>query len=141
MIQGMAPELRHGFTTQGQPWRLGSSLSHLLGNIEDLRRSSSLSGLGSRFSSCSGWMDAELNRVRAINSPRKPWLKGEAEPPRKRARPAGLGPWASRPGLFLRRSCSPFLCGLLASSRVYVLHVCAPWDVVIFEISSSLGLG
>jgi hypothetical protein len=28
----MAPELHHGFTTQGQPWRLGSSLSHLLGN-------------------------------------------------------------------------------------------------------------
>jgi hypothetical protein len=29
---------RHGFTTQSQPWRLGSSLSHLLGNVEDLRR-------------------------------------------------------------------------------------------------------
>jgi hypothetical protein len=29
----MAPELHHGFTTQGQPWWLGSSLSHLLGNL------------------------------------------------------------------------------------------------------------
>jgi hypothetical protein len=72
MIQGKAPELRDGFTTQGQPWRLGSSLSHLLGNVEDLRRPSSPSGIGSRFLSSSGWMDAELNRVRAINSPRKP---------------------------------------------------------------------
>jgi hypothetical protein len=31
-IQGTARELHHGFTTQGQPWRPGSSLSHLLGN-------------------------------------------------------------------------------------------------------------
>jgi hypothetical protein len=28
----MAPDLHQGFTTQGQPWRLGSSVSHLLGN-------------------------------------------------------------------------------------------------------------
>jgi hypothetical protein len=31
-IQVAAPELHHGFTTQGQPWRLGHGLSHLLGN-------------------------------------------------------------------------------------------------------------
>jgi hypothetical protein len=30
--QVAAPELHHGFTTQGQPWRLGHGLSHLLGN-------------------------------------------------------------------------------------------------------------
>ena len=33
-------------------------LSHLLGNVEDLRRPSSPSGLCPRFSSSSGWMDA-----------------------------------------------------------------------------------
>ena len=32
----------------------------------------------------------ELNKVRAIYKPRKPPVEGEAEPPRKRARPAGL---------------------------------------------------
>ena len=32
----------------------------------------------------------ELNKVRAIYEPRKPPVEGEAEPPRKRARPAGL---------------------------------------------------
>ena len=32
----------------------------------------------------------ELNKVRAIYKPRKPPVEGEAETPRKRARPAGL---------------------------------------------------
>src|SRR6185503_15338366 len=32
----------------------------------------------------------ELNKVRAIYKPRKPPVEGEAEPPRKQARPAGL---------------------------------------------------
>jgi hypothetical protein len=31
-IKAWAPELHRGFTTQGQPWRLGHSLSHLLDN-------------------------------------------------------------------------------------------------------------
>jgi hypothetical protein len=31
-IKEWAPELHHGFTTQGQPWRLGHGLGHLLGN-------------------------------------------------------------------------------------------------------------
>jgi hypothetical protein len=31
-IQGAASELHHDFTTQGQPWRLGHGLGHLLGN-------------------------------------------------------------------------------------------------------------
>jgi hypothetical protein len=31
-IHGMAPELHHGFTMQGQPWQLGHGLSHLLSN-------------------------------------------------------------------------------------------------------------
>jgi hypothetical protein len=31
-IQVTAPELHHGFTTQGQPWWLGHGLGHLLGN-------------------------------------------------------------------------------------------------------------
>jgi hypothetical protein len=31
-IKAWASELHHGFTTQGQPWRLGHGLGHLLGN-------------------------------------------------------------------------------------------------------------
>jgi hypothetical protein len=31
-IKIWAPELHHGFTMQGQPWRLGHGLGHLLGN-------------------------------------------------------------------------------------------------------------
>jgi hypothetical protein len=31
-IKACAPELHHGFTTQGQPWELGHDLGHLLGN-------------------------------------------------------------------------------------------------------------
>jgi hypothetical protein len=31
-IKAWAPELHHGFTTQGQPWRLRHGLGHLLGN-------------------------------------------------------------------------------------------------------------
>jgi hypothetical protein len=31
-IKAWAPELHHGFTMQDQPWRLGHSLGHLLGN-------------------------------------------------------------------------------------------------------------
>ena len=66
-------------------------LSHLLGTLEDSRRPSASSGLGPRFSLSSGWIDSpEFNKVRAIYKPRKPPVEGEAEPPRKRARPAGL---------------------------------------------------
>ena len=56
-------------------------LSHLLDNFEDLRRPSSPSGLGPRFSS--SWLDGylELNKVRAIYKPRKPPVEGEAKPP------------------------------------------------------------
>ena len=49
-------------STMAQPRREAmvarGSLSHLLDNFEDLRRPSSPSGLGPRFSSSSGWMDA-----------------------------------------------------------------------------------
>jgi hypothetical protein len=31
-IKTWASELHHGFTSQGQPWRLGHGLGHLLGN-------------------------------------------------------------------------------------------------------------
>ena len=82
-------------STMAQPRREATtarvSLSHLLDNFEDLRRPSSPSGLGPRFSSSSGWMGCfEMNKVRAIYKPRKPPVEGEAEPPRKRSRPAGL---------------------------------------------------
>ena len=108
-------------------------LSHLLDNFEDLRRPSSPFGLGPRFF-VEFWVDGclELNKVRAIYKPRKPPVEGEAEPPQKRARPAGLPPF----GL---ASVSSFACRLLASSRVSVLHDCTPLDVVILEISSRKG--
>src|SRR6185437_947552 len=76
-------------STKAQPRREAmaarGSLSHLLDNFEDLRRPSSPSGLGPRFSSSSRWMD----KVRAIYKPRKPPVDREAKPPRKRAGPAG----------------------------------------------------
>ena len=108
-------------------------LSHLLGTLEDLQRPSSPSGLDPRFSSSSGWIFfPELNKVRAIYKPRKPPVEGEAEPPRKWARPASL------PSFGLA-SVSSFAGSLLAYSRVYVLHDCTPLDVVILEISSRKG--
>jgi hypothetical protein len=55
-IQGMAPEVHHGFTMQGQPWRLGSSLSHLLGNVEDSRRPSASSQCFSFVLAVLWWM-------------------------------------------------------------------------------------
>ena len=124
-------------SAMAQPRRVATvarvGLSHLLDNFEDLQRPSSPSGLDPRFSSSSGWMDApELNKVRAIYKPRKPPVEGEAEPPRKRARPAGLPSFGTA-------SVSSFACRLLASSRVYVLHDCTPLDVVILEISSRKG--
>jgi hypothetical protein len=33
-FKGVALELHHGFTMQGQPWWLGHGLSHLLGNSQ-----------------------------------------------------------------------------------------------------------
>ena len=47
----MAQPRREAMTARG-------GLSHLLDNFEDLRRPSSPFGLGPRFSSSSGWMDA-----------------------------------------------------------------------------------
>jgi hypothetical protein len=32
-IKAWAPELHHGFTTQGQPQRLGHGLGHLIGDL------------------------------------------------------------------------------------------------------------
>ena len=64
--------------------------------------------------------------MRAIYKSRKPSVEGEAEPPRKRARPAGLP-------FFGPTSVSSFAFRLLASSRVYVLHDCTPLDVVILR--------
>ena len=78
----------------------------------------------------------EMNKVRAIYKPRKPPVEGEAEPPRKWARPAGSWPRLSGLPSFGPASVSSFACRLLASSRVYVLHDCTPLDVVILEISS-----
>jgi hypothetical protein len=65
MNSAMAQPRREAMAARG-------GLSHLLDNFEDSRRPSSPSGLGSRFSSSSRWMDAELIEVRAINSPREP---------------------------------------------------------------------
>ena len=77
------------------------------------------------------WVDGcfELNKVRAIYKPRKPPVEGEAEPPQKRSRPAGLP-------LFGLASVSSLACRLLASSRLSVLHDCTSLDIVILEISS-----
>ena len=70
--------------------------------------------------------------VRAIYKSRKPPVEGEVEPPQKWSRPDGLPSFGTT-------SVSSFVCRLLASSRVYVLHDYAPLDVVILEISSRKG--
>src|SRR6185369_16341401 len=86
-------------STMAQPRREAKAarggLSHLLDNFEDLRRSSSPSGLSPRFF-VEFWVDgcSELNKVRAIYKLRKPLVEVEAKPPRKRAGlagPMGLG--------------------------------------------------
>ena len=84
------------------------------------------------------WVDGcrELNKVRAIYESRKPPVEGEAELPRKRARPAG--PMGLGLPSFGPASVSSFACRLLASSRVYVLHDCTPLDVVILDRESFL---
>src|SRR6185503_15095645 len=112
-------------------------LSHLLDNFEDLRRPSSPSGLGPRFSSSSGWMDAPscircelfMSRGSHRSKGRPNRLGNGLGRPAHGPRPAGLPSFGPA-------SVSSFACRLLASSRVYVLHDCTPLDVAILEISS-----
>jgi hypothetical protein len=66
-IQGTVLELHHGFTTLGQPWRLGSSLSHLLGNsrtCSDRRLPSGASP--SCWQLSNEWMDVAAAEAEAI---------------------------------------------------------------------------
>ena len=79
----------------------------------------------------------ELNKVRAIYKPRKPLVEGEAEPPRKRARPAGLMglgrpayPLSGPPRSPLSRVDSSHLLEFMSFT------IAPPLDVVILEISS-----
>ena len=73
----------------------------------------------------------ELNKVRAIYNPRKPPVEGEAEPPRKRARPADL--------MGLGRLAYP-LSGLPRSplSRVDSLHLLEFMSFTIATLWTSL---
>src|SRR6185503_16376030 len=131
-------------STMTQPHREAMAvrvgLSHLLDNFEDLRRPSSPSGLGPRFSSSSGWMDAPrrikcelfMGRGSHRSKGRPNHLENGLGRPTHGPRPAGLPSFGPA-------SVSSFACRLLASSRVYVLHNCTPLDIVILEISSRKG--
>jgi hypothetical protein len=93
-IQVGALKLHHGFTAQGQPWQLGSSLSHLIGNMRTCSSrllppdaSPSVSG-----SLVNGWMWRPAE-AEAINreAPRSKWGANRAQ-----NRPGQLA-WADRP--------------------------------------------
>jgi hypothetical protein len=121
-IQGTAPELHHGFTTQGQPWRLGSSLSHLLGNLRTCggRRLPPSASPRVSGSLMNGWMWRPAE-AEAINgwAPRSKGARtgpgtGQASRPRPvsaRFGPVSL-PDASRSIVDLL----PYACGPLTSS-------------------------
>jgi hypothetical protein len=115
----MAPELQHGFTTQGQPCQLGSSLSHLLGNLRTRGGRRLPPGASPRVggSLMNGWMWRPVE-AEAINR-RAPRSKGGAIRARKRlGRPAQARfgpislPDASRSIVDLL----PYACGPLTSS-------------------------
>jgi hypothetical protein len=93
-IQGTAPELHHGFTTQGQPWWLGSSLSHILGNLRTCGGRWLPPGASPRVgaSLMNGWM-WRPSEAEAINR-RAPRPKGGANPAWNR--PGRLA-WANQP--------------------------------------------
>jgi hypothetical protein len=123
----MAPELHHGFTTQGQPWRLRSSLSHLLSNLRTCGARRLPPGASPRVGSSlmNGWM-WQPAEAEAINR-QAPRSKEGANWARKcPGRPA----WADRPRPFLARfgpvslpdasqsivDLLPYACGPLTSS-------------------------
>jgi hypothetical protein len=118
----VAPELHHGFTTQGQPWRLGHGLSHLLGNSRTRgghRLPPGASPSSRRLSD--EWMEWRLAEAEAINR-QAPRAKGGAKPGQEWAGPVSPGPF--RPGSVLVSSpiafcmipnlCA-FACGPLTS--------------------------
>jgi hypothetical protein len=93
-IQGTAPELHHGFTTQGQQWQLGSSLSHLLGNSRTRGVCRLPPGASPHVggSLMNGWMSRPAE-AEVINR-QAPRAKGGTN--RARNRP-GRPAWADRP--------------------------------------------
>jgi hypothetical protein len=93
-IKAWAPELHHGFTTQGQPWWLGHGLGHLLGNLRTCggRRLPPDASPRVGGSPMNGWM-WRLAEAEAINR-RAPRSKGCANRAQNRTgRPA----WADWP--------------------------------------------
>jgi hypothetical protein len=94
-IRVPAPELHHGFTTQGQPWRLGHGLSHLLGT----RGLTAASGflpvlllhLGDSLMNGWMWRPAEAEEINR----QAPRAKGGAKPGPECAGPVGLG-WSAQ---------------------------------------------
>jgi hypothetical protein len=117
----MAPELHHGFTTQGQPWHLGSSLSHLLGNLRTPGGRRLPPSASSRVggSLMNGWM-WRLAEAEAINR-RAPRSKGARTGLRTgwAGRLGPAGPGLFRPGSAPSRSIVdllPYACGPLTSS-------------------------
>jgi hypothetical protein len=78
-IKTWASELHHGFTSQGQPWRLGHGLGHLLGNsrtCDDRRLPPGASPSCQRLSN--DWMNQSplLGRPRGfIYALGEPWVE------------------------------------------------------------------
>jgi hypothetical protein len=123
----MAPELQHGFTTQGQPWWLGSSLSHLLGNLRTCGGRQLPPGASPRVSGSlmNGWMwrpaEAEaINRQAPRSNGGANWSRNRPGRPAWADRPRPVSAWfgpvslpnASRSIVDLL----PYACGPLTSS-------------------------
>jgi hypothetical protein len=123
-IQGMALELYHGFTTQGQPWWLGHGLSHPLGNSRTCggRRLPPVASPSCRrlfdewMDGCGGrwrqrqFIEERLGKRASRTTTKRGWVG--------RPGPTSLGPFLARfdPGSLLNASRSivdllPYACG------------------------------
>jgi hypothetical protein len=93
-IQVAAPELHHGFTTQGQPWRLGHGLGHILGNSRTCGGRRLPPGASPSCRQLSDeCMDVAAGEAEAIN---RQTLRSKGGANRARNRP-GRPAWADRP--------------------------------------------
>jgi hypothetical protein len=93
-IKAWAPELHHGFTTQGQPWWLGNGLGHLQGNLRTCggRQLPPGASPSCRGSLINGWIwwPAEAEEINK-RAPRSKGARTEPETGPKQARLTGLG--------------------------------------------------
>jgi hypothetical protein len=118
-----APELHHGFTTQGQPWWLRHGLCHLLSNSTTCRGPRLPSACLFWFGGC-WWLDAAALRGRC-------YLSIEEELEQRGCRTDVKKDWAGRPRPVLASVCSPMLLVQLLTCTL--LHV-GPWRHLLCDL-------